>query len=143
MRLIIPDWDNLLLTKEFRRELNDFDYPLPGGRGFDALVGYNKYRWDIDPHCLLAAKRECEEETWLVAQEIFLFYVSKVWATVERDLHYYVVLKFSVHPKWQQLGTGENIPVEPNARAEAIGIIKQWWMQEDRSVGVLMRYLAK
>jgi 8-oxo-dGTP pyrophosphatase MutT (NUDIX family) len=63
VRLIITDGDKILLTKEFRRELNQEDYRLPGGKVFDTLKEYNAYRQNIEPSCLVAAKRECEEET--------------------------------------------------------------------------------
>ena len=141
VRLIITDGDKILLTKEFRRELDTFDYRLPGGKVFDTLVEYNEYKKNIETHCLVAAKRECEEETWLIPQDISLFHVSKVWATIERDLYYYVIIKFTDHEKWQQLETGENISVEWKTKKEVMDIIKQWWMQEDRSVGVLLRFL--
>jgi 8-oxo-dGTP pyrophosphatase MutT (NUDIX family) len=142
VRLIIMDGDKILLTKEFRRELNQEDYRLPGGKVFDTLVEYTTYRKDIAPHCLVAAKRECEEETWLIPQDISLYHISKVGATIERDLYYYVITKYTDHEKWQQLDVGENISVEWKTRKEVMEIIKQWWMQEDRSVGVLMRYMA-
>ncbi len=141
VRLIIIDGDKILLTKEFRKELDDFDYRLPGGKVFDTLNEYNEHRDDIANYALTAVKRECEEETWLVPQDISLYHISKVWATVERDLYYYVITKFTDHEKWQQLEIGENISVEWKTREEVMKIMKQWWMQEDRSVGVLMRFL--
>jgi hypothetical protein len=46
VRLIIPDYatEKILLTKEFRRELNDFDYRLPGGKVFDTLDEFELHR---------------------------------------------------------------------------------------------------
>lgn len=143
VRLIITDGDKILLTKEFRKELNGFDYRLPGGKVFDTLVEYNKHRENIEPYCLVAAKRECEEETWLTPQDMSLYHISKVWATIERDLYYYVITKYTAHEQGQQLELGEDISVEWMTREDVLEIIKQWWMKEDRSVGVLMRYLAQ
>lgn len=38
VRLIMKDGQgNILLTREFRRELSKFDYRLPGGKVFDSL----------------------------------------------------------------------------------------------------------
>jgi 8-oxo-dGTP pyrophosphatase MutT (NUDIX family) len=91
---------------------------------------------------LLSAKRECEEETWLIPQDISLYYISKVWATIERDLYYYVITTFVHHEKWQQLELWENIIVEWKTKEEIFALIKQWAMREDRSVGVLLRYLS-
>ena len=142
VRLIICDEDKILLTKEFRRELDTRDYRLPGGKVFDTLKEYNEHRSDREKHALLAVKRECEEETWLIPLDISLFHVSKVWATIERDLYYYIIQKFTHHEKWQQLELGEHITVEWKTKQEIKTIIKMWWMQEDRSVGVLLRYLS-
>ncbi|MCX6823439.1 MAG: NUDIX domain-containing protein [candidate division SR1 bacterium] len=142
VRLIIIDGNKILLTKEFRRELNAEDYRLPGGKVFDTLVEYNKYENNIEQYCLVAAKRECEEETGLIPQDISLYHVSKVGATIERDLYYYVITKFTVHEKGQQLETGEHISVEWKTREDVLDIIKQGGMQEDRSVGVFMRFLS-
>src|ERR1035437_4570891 len=45
VRLIIGDGqDNILLTREFRRELSRFDYRLPGGKVFDSLDEFNNFR---------------------------------------------------------------------------------------------------
>lgn len=142
VRLIICDGDKVLLTKEFRKELNGFDYRLPWGKVFDTLQDYNKNKSDVEKYALLAVHRECEEETWLIPQDISLFHISKVWATIERDLYYYVITRFTAHEKWQQLEFGETISVEWKTREEVLGIIKQWGMQEDRSVGVLMRWMS-
>ncbi len=142
VRLIVCDGDKILLTKEFRREIDGYDYRLPGGKVFDTLKEYNEHRNDIESYALLWVKRECEEETWLIPQDISLYYISKIWATMERDLYYYVIAKFSHHEKGQQLELGENITVEWKTQEEIFALIKQWAMNEDRSVGVLMRYLS-
>ena len=132
----------LLLTKEFRREINADDYRLPWGKVFDTLKECNEHRNDTEKYSLLAAKRECEEETGLVPSDISLYYISKVWTTVERDLHYYVIKHVSHHDEWQHLELGENIVVEWKTVQEIKDIIKSWGMSEDRSVGVLLRYLS-
>lgn len=100
VRLIICDEYKILLTKEFRREINADDYRLPWGKVFDTLKEYNEHRNDTEKYSLLAAKRECEEETGLVPSDISLYYISKVWTTVERDLHYYVIKHVSRHDEW-------------------------------------------
>ncbi len=142
VRLIICDGDKILITKEFRREVNTQDYRLPGGKVFDTLKEYNEHRNDIENYALLWVKRECEEETWLIPEDITLYYISKVWATMERDLYYYVITKFTHHEQWQQLELWENITVEWKTKEEILDLIKQGAMHEDRSVGVLLRYLS-
>ena len=141
VRLIVCDGDKVLLTKEYRKELDAYDYRLPGGKVFDTLEEYNLHKNDILLYALSAATRECQEETWLIPQDISLYYTSKAWATIEWDLYYYVVEKFTVHEKGQQLELGEDIQLERKNKDEILEIIKSWYMQEDRSVGVLMRYV--
>jgi len=63
VRLIICDGDKILLTKEYRSEVDTVDYRLPGGKVFDTLIEYNKHKSDIENHALIAVQRECEEET--------------------------------------------------------------------------------
>lgn len=141
VRLIICDKDKILLTKEYRKELKGFDYRLPGGKVFDTLVEYNKNKKYIKKYALAAAKRECEEEVWLIPQDTKLYYISIAWATVEWDLHYFIVKKFKAHKKWQQLEVGEYIDIERKTKKEILSLIKKWEMHEDRSVGVLFKYL--
>lgn len=142
VRLIICDGDKILITKEFRKEVNTEDYRLPGGKVFDTLKEYNEHSHDIEKYALLWVKRECEQETWLIPHDISLYYVSKVWATMERDLYYYVIKQFTHHKKWQQLEIWENIIVEWKTKEEIFALIKKWAMHEDRSVWVLLRYLT-
>lgn len=142
VRLIICDKNKILLTKEYRKELKGLDYRLPGGKVFDTLIEYNKNKKNIKKYALIAAKRECEEEVWLIPQNPKLYYISQAWATVERDLHYFIVTKFKAHAKWQQLEVGEYIDVEWKTKKEILALIKKWEMHEDRSVWVLMRYLS-
>jgi 8-oxo-dGTP pyrophosphatase MutT (NUDIX family) len=77
VRLILRDGDKILLTKEYRKELDAVDYRLPGGKVFDTLEEYNAYKQDIEKYALRAARRECEEETGLIPQDISLYSISK------------------------------------------------------------------
>lgn len=142
VRLIICNKDEILLTKEYRKELKGYDYRLPGGKVFDTLAEYNKNKKNIKKYALIAAKRECEEEVGLIPQTLKLYYISQAWATVEWDLHYFIVKKFKQHSKWQQLELGEYIDVEWKTKKEILSLIKKWKIHEDRSVWVLMRYLG-
>jgi len=141
VRMIICDWDKILLTKEFRKELNAFDYRLPWGKVCDTLFEYNKHKKHIIEQALIAVNRECKEETWLIPHNPLIYHISKAWTTIERDLYYYVIEKFTQHVDGQRLEVGEYITVEWKTKEEILALIKKWDMHEDRSVGVLMRYL--
>jgi len=41
VRLIIVRDGQMLITREFRNELDDYDYRLPGGKVFDTLDEYS------------------------------------------------------------------------------------------------------
>lgn len=83
VRSIIVKDSQMLVTKEFRAELEDYDYRLPGGKVFDTLEKYEaalkKY---ILPFAIEAAKRECEEEAGLIAKNVKHFATAKSGATV-------------------------------------------------------------
>ncbi|MEI6117757.1 MAG: hypothetical protein WCP92_00380 [bacterium] len=53
VRLIICDGDKILITNEFRKEVNTDDYRLPGGKVFDTLKEYNEHKNDIEKYALL------------------------------------------------------------------------------------------
>src|SRR3989344_3547588 len=70
VRLLIVKDRKILLLKEYRTELKDYDYRLPGGKVFDSLEEYR----DSDKEKLLeaaakAAKREAKEETGIVVRD--------------------------------------------------------------------------
>src|SRR5882724_7934025 len=67
VRLIIIDKQQrkVLMTKEFRQELKDDDYRLPGGKVFDTLGEYEAFRHggkDILEAAAAKAKAEGAEE---------------------------------------------------------------------------------
>lgn len=142
-RLLIVDKvkKKLLLTKEFRHELDDYDYRLPGGKVFDSLDEYNEFLAsgkDIIEPATLRAKIEAKEETGVIASNPEYFYTSVNGATVVWDLLYFVINDWEQAE--QELEAGEDITVEwvnfDKARKYALEN-----MSEDRSAIVLLRWL--
>src|SRR4030066_2059920 len=115
VRLIIDDGQgNILLTREFRRELSEFDYRLPGGKVFDSLDEFNEFKQskgDIIEKAKQAALKEAKEETGFVPDVLEHHSTSKLGATVEWDLHYFVASVDRSQQGVQELETGENIEV--------------------------------
>lgn len=145
-RLIIVSPDNkILLTKEFRMEVDGFDYRLPGGKVFDTLVEYNEFLrsgQDMIPKAEQAAILEGIEEVGIDVEEINHFGTSKVGSTVVWDLIYFVVSKYSHRETGQELdGAGEDIEVVEVSFDEAKQICLDGRMQEDRSVAMLLKYI--
>lgn len=142
-RLVIVDTDaqKLILTREYRHELDDYDYRLPGGKVFDSLDEYNEFletSKDIIEPATRRATIEAKEEAGIIADDVKHFYTSVNGATVVWDLLYFEITK------WQQadqdLEQGEDISVEwvdfEEARQYALN-----HMSEDRSAAVLLRWL--
>ena len=142
-RLIILTPNNkLIITREFRREHNNYDYRLPGGKVFDTLIEYNQALEkgeDISEKAKLAAAKEAREEVGIEAENLELFTVSKCGVTIDWDLYYFVVNNYKKNQS-QELETGEDIKVTEVTPSEAIEICLDGRMQEDRSVAVLLKY---
>ncbi|HEY4505992.1 MAG TPA: NUDIX hydrolase [Candidatus Paceibacterota bacterium] len=141
-RLIIQKGDKVLITKEFRRELNAYDYRLPGGKVFDSLDEYNtalESGVDIALAAKQAAIKEGKEEVGVVAKDLSLFHRSVCGATVEWDLFYFVVKDFEETE--QNLEGGEDISVEWIDKEEAKKMCLDGRISEERSALVLLRYL--
>ena len=140
IRLIIIKDNKMLITKEFRREINDYDYRLPGGKVFDTLKEYNLHsKDDILAFAVEAAKKECLEETGLKPNRLTHFQTTKAGATIEWDLFYFIVDDFEEEK--QRLEEGEDIKVEWKTFKEVKLLLIENQIREDRTVGVLFRYL--
>ena len=144
VRLIIIKDKKLLLTREYRPELSKFDYRLPGGKVFDSLREYKKAQ-GLKVNMLQAARRagkqECLEETGLIARKLTLFQTTKAGLTVEWNLYYFIVEDFAKHKDGQHLHKGEIIYPEWKIFEEARRMCLEGKIQEDRSVGVLLKFL--
>jgi 8-oxo-dGTP pyrophosphatase MutT (NUDIX family) len=148
VRIIVTDGVNILLTREWRDELNGWDYRLPGGKVFDRLDAYLAQRDDgaaIARACRAAAARELEEETGIVVAEAALTpaHVSVAGATIIWDLHYYVARIESAVSSSDPALTheGELVGRAWLSAHEAFALFQQGAMQEERSAAVLMRLL--
>lgn len=134
----------MLFSKEYRTELEDYDYRLPGGKVFDSLEEYRAFLKsgdDINEAARVAAAKECREETGLEPIEMEHFYTSHAGATVQWDLHYFVVSKFEELSDGQSLEDGEVIETQWVTFQEARDLVKGSRMKEDRSIGVLWKFL--
>jgi 8-oxo-dGTP pyrophosphatase MutT (NUDIX family) len=143
-RLLIVKNNQLLIAKEFRSELNDYDYRLPGGKVFDTLEEYNRHRTtDILPFAVEAAKRECKEETGLVAKKIKYFATAQSGATVVWDLIYFIIDEFEENKKGQELEVGEVVNIEWKSFKEVKKMCKEGDISEDRTLGILFKFFLQ
>jgi 8-oxo-dGTP pyrophosphatase MutT (NUDIX family) len=141
-RLIIPKGNSILLTKEFRSELNSYDYRLPGGKVYDSLEEYNnalRSNVDINESAKIAAIKEAKEEAGIEVKGLSFFHKSVCGATVIWDLFYFVVKEFMESS--QDLEDGEDITFEFVDNEEVKKMCLNGSISEERSALVLLRYL--
>lgn len=148
VRLIITDRDTqkILLTREFRQELQAWDFRLPGGKVFDSLAEYQEYREsgeDILDAALIKAKAEGSEEAGIQIDDLKLYKVSTLGATVEWDLYVFEVTSWQ-QGEGQALESGEVIEADNWFRFdEAESMILNGEMQEERIALVLLQWIQK
>jgi ADP-ribose pyrophosphatase len=145
-RLIIIKNEKILLTKEWRTELNGYDWRLPGGKVFDSLEEYNNAREAKEymlKHATTAAKKECKEETGHISKKITHYHTTAPGALVRWDLYYFLIDESEEHQDGQQLESGEVIEVHWFTFDEVKEMCVKNKIKEDRTVGVLLRYLLE
>lgn len=148
VRIIVADKQKrqLLLTKEFRTELNAWDHRLPGGKVFDTLAEYDQFREsgaDIAAPALAKVKGEGAEEAGLDIQSAKLFKKSTLGATVEWDLFIFEATDWQPHADGQQLEAGEQIEADNWVDYDQVKtMILAGHMAEDRVALVLLQWLA-
>ncbi len=149
VRVLIADRTakKLLLTREFRQELDGYDYRLPGGKVFDSLAEYEEFRRSGED-MLAAAQRkaqaEAAEEAGIGVEATQFFKKSTLGATVEWDLYVFEATK------WHELADGQSL--EPGEQIDEVG----WYdfaevqrmalsgeMQEERIALIVLQWLAQ
>lgn len=146
VRIITADKKNkkVLLSKEFRKELNAWDFRLPGGKVFDTLDEFEAHRGRGDD-MVEAAKRkaiaEAKEEVGVVAESMELVTVSTLGATVEWDLYIFEAVDWH-ETNEQELEDGEQVEAGNWFEfAEAKQMILSGEMQEHRVALVLLQWI--
>jgi ADP-ribose pyrophosphatase YjhB (NUDIX family) len=144
VRLIIIKNNTVYLSKEFRHEMQGYDYRLPGGKVFDTLVEFNtalSNKEDILESAKAAAIKEAREEMGIITNSIELFHTSVCGATVQWDLYYFIISDFTQEN--QNLEDGEDIELFPVSIDEAKSMCLDGRIDEERSALTLLRYLNK
>lgn len=144
VRLIIVKDNIIYLSKEFRHEIQGYDFRLPGGKVFDTLIEFNdalSNRKDILESAKVAALKEAREEMGIITDNIKLFHKSICGATIEWDLYYFVISDFTQEN--QNLEDGEDIELFPVSTDEALKMCLDGRIDEERSALTLLRYLNK
>lgn len=137
----------LLLTREFRQELNGYDYRLPGGKVFDSLAEYEEFRRsgeDILAAAQRKAQAEAAEEAGIGVESMQFFKKSTLGATVEWDLYVFEATKWHALADGQSLEPGEQIDeVGWYDFAEVQRMVLSGEMQEERIALIVLQWLAQ
>ncbi|MDB5177741.1 MAG: hydrolase [Candidatus Saccharibacteria bacterium] len=147
VRLIIfnKDSQKLLLTKEFRKELDDWDYRLPGGKLFDSLDDYEAHRLsdnDIIDAAKAQAVAEARQEAGIDIAGLELYKKSVLGATVEWDLYVFEAIDWRKSETGQELEDGEDIDADTWVSIdEAKRMILDGKMQVERIALILLRWM--
>lgn len=146
VRVIIADKSGrkLLLTREFRAELGDWDYRLPGGKVFDSLDKYEAFRQsgeDIVDAAAQKAKAEAAEEAGVQIDAVTFVAKSTLGATVEWDLYVFEALDWRETTR-QNLEAGEHVETGNwFTFDEVTGMILDGKLQEHRIALILLQWL--
>ena len=149
VRVILDDEAarKILLTREFRSELNDYDFRLPGGKVFDSLAEYDAFRQsgaDVREPATAKAVAEAREETGYDITAPKFIGTSTLGATVDWDLYVFAATKFAKRNDGQALENGEQIETDLwFTYDEARQMVLDGAMQEERIALVLLRYLEQ
>lgn len=144
-RIVLVRADSeILLTREFRRELGRYDTRLPGGKVFDTLVDYERARESgraLGQFASEAAKRELEEETGYCSEHLDLLGISSCGATVEWDLYYFLCTNWQAPPEAFSSQEDEDVRVEWTPFSRALQMCLDGNISEERSAVHILRYI--
>lgn len=144
VRLFIVEANKILLSKEYRSELEDWDYRVPGGKIFDSLDSYLEVIDDeniLKEKSVTAVAHEGLEEAGVIVKNQTLLSVSKAGSTIDWDLHYYLVDDFDMAADGNKTESAEIIHPEWFTFDEAKRMCLDGSIKEDRTVGILLKYL--
>jgi ADP-ribose pyrophosphatase len=144
VRLLIVKDDKVYLSKEFRHEMNGYDYRVPGGKVFDSLDEYLralKDNIDMLEAAKTAAIKEAREEMGIITKDVELFHKSICGAIMQWDLYYFIINEFEQVE--QDLEEGEDIEIVTVPIDEAKQMCLDGRIDEERSALTLLRYLNK
>lgn len=144
VRLLIIKNNQILLTKEFRSELEDWDYRVAGGKIFENLNDYLKYVDNeelIKEKAIETVKDEGIEEAGIIVHGQELYYKSTSGSAMEWDLYYFVIKDFETAEKGNQTESAEIIYPEWFTFEEAKEMCLNGSIKEDRTIGVLLKYI--
>lgn len=142
--IVNKEEQKILFSKEFRYELNEWDYRLPGGKVFDSIEEYTQAlsECNIDDYAYQTVAKETLEEVGLNIKNPKLIKISKDGASVIWDLYYYEITEYEINSEGPKLEENEIINgYEWLTYEEVIKLCKTNAIHEDRTIGILLTYI--
>ncbi len=148
IRALIVDLENekIILSREFRYELNTWDYRLPGGKVFDSLADYKKSIEEntVLEHVEKTVPKEVMEEVGLIVREPKLLKVSHDGAGVVWDLYYYEITDYEISEDGPKLEEDEFVSgFVLKSFDEVMDLCTLGEIHEERTVGILLSYILE
>lgn len=144
--ILLNEKNEILLSKEYRYELESFDYRLPGGKVFDNYKDYKEAisKNNIENSCLTAVKKEVKEEVGIEVSNPVLYGITHAGSSITWDLYYFLVKDYKIIPNGTELEEGEIITgFVWKSFEEIINMCIERKINEDRSIGVLLTYILE
>ena len=136
----------LLMLREFRQEVDGYDFRLPGGKIFDSLKELDEHRGSkegIANAAQKAAEKEGLEEAGITQGEYTPLDISRAGATIDWDLHYFKVNNAKIGK--QQLEETEQGDIETVilSAKEIFNKLINREIKEGRSADMIWSWLQK
>lgn len=142
--IVNEDKGQILLSREYRYELSDWDYRLPGGKVFDSLSDYKASltRGDVLEHVEKTVSKEVLEEVGICVYQPKLYKVSHDGAGCVWDLYYYIITEYELNETGSFLEEDEIVDgFVFKSFDEVMQMCLAQEIHEDRTVGVLLSYI--
>lgn len=137
---------SLLMTKEIRREAGGWDFRLPGGKVFDSLDELDHFReqgLDVGDKAKETAMKEGKEEAGISGGTFTAMGVSKAGASVEWDLHYFLVQNTDIGEQELEEHEQGDIETIKMSAQEVFDALVSRKVQEGRSADILWFWLLQ
>ena len=146
VRLIVLRDSRYLLLKEYRAELQGWDYRLAGGKVFESQehhLAFLQTSAPIAERLAYTVSAEAKEELGIVVKASHFMRKSSAGATVDWDLYFFMIDGFEELESGPQPEGTELLTSEWHDADSVVHLIQSHQFSEDRSIGVLLQEMLR